>query len=82
MCARGAEGGEKIDFGLGILGTDKEFHDSAKVEKKGVRLDKEWKQYTLDLKDADLTRVKTPFVWSLGGRGKPVTFYLDDIRFE
>jgi hypothetical protein len=30
----------------------------------------------------DLSRVKTPFVWSLAGRGRPVTFYLDDVRFE
>jgi hypothetical protein len=80
--ARGAEGGEKIDFGLGILGTDKPYHDTAKVEKKGVKLKKEWKQFTIDLKDQDLTRVKTPFVWTMGGRGRPVTFYLDDIRFE
>ena len=80
--ARGAEGGEKIDFGLGLLGTDKEYHDSAKVEKKGVKLKKEWQQVTIDLKGQDLTRVKTPFVWTMGGRGRPVTFYLDDIRFE
>ena len=34
------------------------------------------------LDDEDLTRIKTPFVWTMGGRGRPITFYLDDIRFE
>jgi hypothetical protein len=80
--ARGAEGGEKLDFAVGLIGSDKEYPDTLKAERKGVKLKKEWKQYTIDLDGEDLTRVKTPFVWSLGGRGRPVTFYLDDIRFE
>ena len=80
--ARGQEGGEKIDFGVGLLGSDKEYHDTAKAELKGVKLKREWKRYSIDLDGKDLTRVKTPFVWTLGGRGRPVTFYLDDIRFE
>ena len=41
-----------------------------------------WKRYTIDLDDEDLTRIKTPFLWTLGGRGRPLTFYLDDIHFE
>ena len=36
----------------------------------------------IDLDDEDLSRIKTPFVWVLEGRGRTVTFYLDDIRFE
>ncbi len=80
--ARGKEGGEKLDFGVGLLGSDTEYPDTAKAELKGVKLKKEWKRYSIDLEDEDLTRVKTPFVWTLAGRGRPVTFYLDDIRFE
>lgn len=80
--ARGAEGGEKIDFAVGLIGSDKPYPDSVKAEKKGVKLKREWKRYEIDLKGADLTRVKTPFVWTMGGRGRPVTFWLDDIRFE
>jgi hypothetical protein len=80
--ARGEEGGERIDFAVGILGTDKPYHDTAKAERKGVKLKRKWKRYSIDLDDKDLSRIKTPFVWSLGGRGRPVTFYLDDIRFE
>jgi hypothetical protein len=80
--ARGKEGGEKIDFGVGLLGSDKEYPDTVKAELKGVKLKREWKRYSIDLEDEDLTRVKTPFVWTLAGRGRSVTFYLDDIRFE
>ena len=80
--ARGEEGGEKVDFGVGLLGSDKEYPDTAKAELKGVKLKREWKRYSIDLDDEDLTRIKTPFVWTLGGRGRPVTFYLDDIQFE
>ena len=80
--ARGKEGGERIDFGLGLIGSDMPYPDTAKAELKGVKLKREWKHYTIDLDDEDLTRVKTPFVWTLAGRGRALTFYLDDIRFE
>lgn len=80
--ARGLEGGERLDFAVGLLGSDKPYPDTARAELKGVKLKQQWKQYSIDLKGQDLSRVKTPFVWSLGGRGRPVTFYLDDIRFE
>ncbi|MBC8423806.1 hypothetical protein H8E07_06745 [bacterium] len=79
---RGEEGGERIDFAVGLLGSDKPYPDTAKAELNGVKLKREWKRYSIDLKGEDLSRIKTPFVWSLGGRGCPVTFYLDDIRFE
>ncbi|MBK8165278.1 MAG: hypothetical protein IPK64_04825 [bacterium] len=80
--ARGAEGGEKLDFGVGLLGRDRRHGDSVRVERKGVKLKREWKQYSIDLEGQDLTRIKTPFVWSLAGRGRPLTFYLDDVLFE
>ena len=80
--ARGAEGGERIDVGVGLLGRDRAYGDSVRVERKGLKLGREWKRFTIDLDGCDLSRVKTPFVWSLAGRGRPVRFYLDDIRFE
>lgn len=80
--ARGLEGGEKLDFSVGLLGSDKNYPDTARAERKGVKLKREWKRYSIDLDDEDLSRIKTPFAWFLGGRGRPITFYLDDIRFE
>ncbi len=80
--ARGKDGGEKLDFSVGMIDSDKEHFDTAKVERKGIKLSREWKQYRIDLDGQDLSRIKTPFVWTLGGRGRATTFYLDDTHFE
>lgn len=80
--ARGAEGGETIDFGVGIVGRDKPHPDSVRAETKGVRLSTAWTRYEIDLGGEDLTQVKSAFWFSMAGRGRPVTFYLDDVRFE
>jgi hypothetical protein len=80
--ARGENGGELVDFKLGVIGADKPHHDSASAELKDTTLTKEWKQYTIDLTNKKLTDIKTGFVWVVGAKGEPVTFYLDDIRYE
>jgi len=80
--ARGKKGGEKISFAVGILKDDREYYDTAFGELKDVKLSDKWKKYTINLKGKDLSRIKTPFVWTLGSPGLPVSFYLDDIQFE
>jgi len=80
--ARGNRGGERINFGVGILKEDRDFFDTAFAELENVKLSDKWKKYTIDLNGKDLSRIKTPFVWSLGSPGFPVTFFLDDIQFE
>ncbi len=80
--ARGAVGGEKVTFGLGTIGIEKRFHDSGKAELKDVALTKEWKQYSIDLSEVDLSCIKSGFRWNLAAQGDPVTFYLDDIKYE
>ena len=79
--ARGAEGGESVDFSFGGIGRDKPFHDTA-AGKLSVELTKEWKRFSIDLSGKDLTCIKSGFGWSVAGAGKPVTFYLDDIQYE
>jgi len=80
--ARGSEGGEKITFGFGVIDRDKPYYDSAKGETGVIALTKEWKQYTINLDLKELHRIKTGFMWSVAGQGRPIKFYLDDIRFE
>jgi hypothetical protein len=80
--ARGHNGGEAVTFFFGIIGRDKRYFDTATGKIDKLALTKEWKEYTIDLKDKDLSRIKTGFSFSLAGQGGPVTFYLDDIRFE
>ncbi len=79
--ARSEQGGEKVNFQFGGLGSDKKYHDSS-TGKIVVELAKDWQQYTIDLSGKDLTCIKTGFGWTLAAPGRPVTFYLDDIQYE
>jgi len=80
--ARGERGDELVSFQFGLLGADKRYHDSAKGQIEKERLAAEWKQYSIDLSGADLSRIVTGFAWVVAGQGKPVTFYIDDVRYE
>ncbi len=80
--ARGEEGGETVNFGLGGMGAGKKFPDTGKAALDGVRLTREWKSYAIDVSSADLARILSGFVFSLAGQGAPKTFYLDDIVVE
>jgi hypothetical protein len=79
--ARGQAGGEKVDFYIGAIKSDKPFPDTA-ITRITTTLTTDWKQYTIDLTGKNLTRIKTGFGWSLAGQGHPLTFYLDDIQYE
>jgi hypothetical protein len=81
--ARGANGGERIEeFKVGgIMG---EFSDSDTAAIGPVILNKEWTQYTIDLKGKDMTYIIGGFCWSTNADVNPegATFYLDEIKFE
>jgi hypothetical protein len=47
-----------------------------------VELGKDWKQYDIDVRDKDMSRIITGFCWVLAGQGAPVTFYLQDVQYE
>jgi hypothetical protein len=79
--ARGEYGGEKVSFGVGLLGKDKAFPDSGIKKVEGIVLTRDWKRYSVPLKRADLSSLKTGFVVTMTGRATPVTIYLDSIRF-
>jgi hypothetical protein len=80
--ARGAQGGETVSFEIGIIGSGKTFHDTAKGKVEKVRLTTDWQQFRIDLKDKDLTRIKSGFVCTVVGTGAPITFFLDEIQYE
>lgn len=79
--ARGAQGGETIKVGFGLLGRDKPFYDTAKTEME-IRLETTWKSYEIDLSSFNLARIKTPFCWVVAANGSPTTFFLDDLTIE
>jgi len=81
--ARGAKGGERIEeFKVGgIMG---EFSDSDSAVIGPVILEKEWKQYSIDLKGKDMSYIIGGFCWSANVDNNPegATFYLDEIKYE
>ncbi len=79
--ARGEQGGEKVNFVFGVLDGSQPYRDTAKGELKDTRLSKEWKKFSIPLEGLDLRQIKTGFGWSLAGQGRPLTFYLDDIKY-
>lgn len=79
---RGESGGEKASFGVGLLDKKTDYPDSVIVKTPTIELQQEWKRYRIDFQDGDdLSSVKVPFVVTLEGGRKPVTIYLDSIRF-
>jgi len=81
--ARGEKGGERIEeFKIGgIMG---EFSDSDSVVLGPVILNKEWTQYTIDLKGKDMSYIIGGFCWASNIDVNPdgATFYLDEIKYE
>jgi hypothetical protein len=81
--ARGAKGGERIEeFKMGgIMG---EYSDSDSAGIGPVILNKEWTQYSIDLKGKDLSYVIGGFCWSTNVDVNPegAVFYLDEIKYE
>jgi hypothetical protein len=82
--ARGEKGGEKIsEFKTGgISGGD--YADTDCASSGPVILTDKWKQYTIDLKDRDLSNIIGGFCWVASKDNNPNGFviYLDDIIYE
>jgi hypothetical protein len=81
FAVRGAQGGETVSFGVGLIAADKAYPDTVRAELPKVRLTAEWQTLTIPLRNRDRYRIKSGFFWSLAGQGVPVNFYLDDIRY-
>lgn len=79
--ARGAKGGEVVNFGFGTLGDGKPFPDTFGLT-KALTLTDEWKEYELKVEGKDLTRIKTGFLWSAAAQGDQVVFFVDEVRYE
>jgi len=81
--ARGEKGGEIIvRFGIGGIGGI--YPDSSKTEMGPIVLEKEWRQYSLDLSDKDISYISGGFYWMTDKTSNPdgAMFYIDDIKYE
>lgn len=84
--ARGARGGEIVEFLSGGIDSGERHKDSfkAKTKPRKITLGNEWKQYEIDLEGKKLSSVIGGFAWVASRSSNPngLTFYLDDILFE
>lgn len=81
--ARGEKGGEVIaEFKVG--GITGEYGDSGAQSIGPITLTKEWKKYTIELKDVDLQSISGGFCWSASRDDNPegLSFVLDEVRYE
>ncbi len=82
--AKGEKGGEVIsEFKAGGITGD--YPDSGIASIGPVILTDQWQQYSIDLTDTNLSSISGGFCWSISrdvNSGQPVTFYLDEIRYE
>jgi len=71
-----------VEFKLGILGKNKAYPDSAKASLGKVKLTKDWQEFSISLEGKDLSVIKTGFCWVVAGKKEPITFYIDDLKYE
>ncbi len=73
----------RIEFKVG--GINEKYGDSLKYARsKTAKLTNNWKEYEIDLREADLSHIIGGFCWATNWDTNPdgAIFYLDDIRFE
>ena len=84
--AKGETGKEVLEFKSGgISNSRKKYHDSYEETTGRLTLTKEWQQYYINLKTADLSSVIGGFCWVASAdynTDKRITFYLVDILLE
>ncbi len=83
--ARGEKGGERVEeFKVGGIGAGQMYQDSASASLREVTLTREWKEYVIDLRGKDLSRISGGFAWSTNIDVNPqgCVFYIDEVRFE
>ncbi len=83
--AKGEKGGEQVsEFKMGGIGYNREYPDSDTAAIGPVILSKEWKEYSIDLRDKDLSLISGGFAWAANVDANPnsCVFFLDDVHFE
>jgi len=81
--ARGGKGGERLEE-VKVGGITGEHSDSDSAGIGPIILNKEWTQYSIDLKGRDMSYIIGGFCWVANVDGNPegADIYLDEIKFE
>ncbi|MEL6613845.1 MAG: tetratricopeptide repeat protein, partial [Bacteroidota bacterium] len=78
--ARGAQGGETLVIGMGIV--DAGAYPDTLRERVGIELTRQWQRFTFSLEGSDLSTVRAGFVIESKLTDDAQTVYFDDIRVE
>ncbi|NQT95791.1 MAG: hypothetical protein HQ572_05015 [Candidatus Omnitrophica bacterium] len=80
--ARGAKGGEKMEFKVG--GITGAYPDSDMIGIGPLELTDEWAEYVVGLEGVDMSYVSGGFVWAASRMDNPdgAVIYMDDIIYE
>jgi len=73
--------GVNMSIGYGLIDDDKPFPDSSKKAEE-IKLTSYWKKYTIKLKNADMSCIRTGLAFFVNANGYPQTIYIDDVVFE
>jgi hypothetical protein len=68
-------------IGFGMIGNDKPFPDSTKKAIE-VKLNTKWKKYTINVKNLDLSCIRSGLVVFSSSNGTPQDIYIDNVVFE
>src|ERR1039458_9088616 len=61
--AKGEKGGEVVTFKMGGVGMGHSYPDSDSAASAPITLTNDWKEYSIDLSDKDLTHIIGGFAW-------------------
>ncbi|MCH2215110.1 MAG: hypothetical protein MK086_08075 [Flavobacteriales bacterium] len=79
--ARASRVGVRANMGFGLIKPDNKFYDTA-IKMKERNISTEWTKFTYDVRDLDLSCIRSGFVIFSNGIGTPFDIYIDDIVFE
>ncbi|HEX6432190.1 MAG TPA: hypothetical protein VF008_31075 [Niastella sp.] len=82
--ARGEKGGEFVRFKAGgrPCTNGGQYRDSFESKERGYALEKEWKEYIIDITGKNLSSVISGFCWSASASSSKMEFYLDDVTYQ
>jgi hypothetical protein len=82
--AKGEKGGEVVVFKMGGVGMGHPYPDSDAAASEPITLTTTWQEYSIDLRNKDLSRITGGFAWvgNVKDNRSNVTFYLDNIYYN
>ncbi|AXG67921.1 glycosyl hydrolases family 2, TIM barrel domain [Kordia sp. SMS9] len=79
--AKADRDGVTAKIGFGLIEKDKPFPDTT-IQSEKITLSSKWKKYTLKIKRADLSCIRSGLVLFSNSYGHPQSIYLDEVVFE